>query len=235
MRRTPARTPRPPPPSAPPPPPPPPTGFRLTHMPRRVSGPSGRAAVGIPFRQRRRSAANSAAVWYRPSGAASVALRTMAARSFGTDGTTAPRVDRAGGRHQPVDRLPVARRERRQGGEQFVQHQPQTVHVGSLVRVPAELLRRHVLRGAAQGGLPVERVGRRGYGLGRLALTPDPTGQTEVDHPQLLPVAVEEQVGRLDVAVADAVRVGVLQVRRPPGRSGRPPRASRPAWKRTPG
>ncbi len=77
--------------------------------------------------------------------------------------------------------------------EQLVQHHPERVHVGALVhRLAARLLGRHERRRApAARGVAAEEV-----------------GQAEVEDLHA-PVLAQEGVRRLEVAVEDAVRVGV--------------------------
>ncbi|MCG3180811.1 MAG: hypothetical protein BIFFINMI_03174 [Phycisphaerae bacterium] len=92
----------------------------------------------------------------------------------------------------------VALVERRAERQQLVERQPEAVDVAAAVGASGEPLRRRVAQRA--GDLP---AGRR---VGRL----DRLGQSEVGHPDHA-AGVQQQVGRLDVAVQRALRVGVGQ------------------------
>jgi hypothetical protein len=97
--------------------------------------------------------------------------------------------------HQP---RPVTLGEGGRQRQQFVQRQAQAVDVAPGVGLPAEALRGHVTEGA-------DEVAAVGQAVGVIDL-----GQPEVRDPGG-PLGVQQQVGRLDVAVQDAVPVGVLQ------------------------
>jgi hypothetical protein len=96
---------------------------------------------------------------------------------------------------------PVVAGDRRFEGQEFVQGRAQRVDVGPVVHHPGlglRLLRAHVPQRPEQVA-----------GDGQLGMAAD-QGQPEVGHPQLA-AGVEQEVGRLDVAVDDAHLVGVLQ------------------------
>ncbi len=88
--------------------------------------------------------------------------------------------------------------ERRPQRQQLVERQPQRVEVGPGVARALKPLRRHVPQRADD----VAGV-RQVLGAGRL-------GQPEVGHPDVA-LAIQEQVRRLDVAVEDALAVGMRE------------------------
>jgi hypothetical protein len=93
------------------------------------------------------------------------------------------------------------RLEWRPAGQQLVQHRPQAVHVRrrrQLLASAGRLLRRHVRRRADDG--PRLRLARA---------STDALGQAEVGDVRLA-VFVEQDVGRLQVAVQDAALVRVV-------------------------
>ena len=94
--------------------------------------------------------------------------------------------------------MSVCRLVRRSQRHQLVQGQPQAVDVGPGVALAVEPLGGHV----ADGADDVAGVGQV-VGVGRL-------GQAEVGDPDVA-VSVEQEVGRLDVAMKDALAVGVVQ------------------------
>ncbi len=106
-------------------------------------------------------------------------------------------------RHLFDQPMPVGLVEPRLHGEQFVQRQAQRIDVAAGVGFPVELLRCHV----AERAEDVAGV--------RQVLLVCRLGEAEVGHPHTAP-SVEEQVGRLDVAVDDPLAVGILQARQPP-------------------
>ena len=98
-------------------------------------------------------------------------------------------------------RLSIGSVERRTQRQQFIQRHAERVNVGALIdtkRLAQCLLGTHIAEGSQQV---------TGHRQIRAALQ---SGQPEIRHPQ--PAAmVQQQVGRLDVAVNDAQLVGVLQ------------------------
>ena len=81
--------------------------------------------------------------------------------------------------------------------QQFIQGQAQGVDIRQGIALPAEALRRHVAQRADEVA---------GVGQGRVLRL----DEAEVAHPEHAG-GVQEQVGRLDVAVNDAVGVGIGQ------------------------
>ena len=111
----------------------------------------------------------------------------------------------------PQERLPVGAVEDRPQRQQLVQRRAERVDVGAVVDQDAlagRLLGAHVAQRAEQ----VAGLRQAGVGV--------ELGQAEVGDPDVA-AAVDQQVGRLDVAVDDAELVGVLQrlgrLRRQPG------------------
>ena len=112
-------------------------------------------------------------------------IRATSSASAGHSGTTEPR-------RRPRLQALAALRQGHAAVEHLVEHHPEGEHVGPLVLGPAApLLGRHVGRRPAQRPLPAEGV-----------------GHAEVEHLDQ-PVVAEEDVGRLEVAVDDAVGVRV--------------------------
>ena len=157
-----------------------------------------RARIGRSSTNRRRSSASAAAVAYRAAGSRAIALATIVSRSRGTPGASFFSRSGSSCSTRSISAMPVRRLERRPQRHQLVERQAQAVHVGPRVALPREPLRGHV----ADGAQDVAGV-RQVVGLGRL-------GQAEVGHPDVA-VVVQQEVRRLDVAVEDALAVGVLQ------------------------
>ena len=119
---------------------------------------------------------------------------------------------------RPLERLAA---DRRRSGQQLVEDHPQGVDVGPGVHVQgveAGLLRRHVqrrARHAGEGG--VQALVGQLQAAGGL-------GQAEVDHPGHGPavVGLDQDVGRLQVAVDDPLLVGVLHRRADQAEQGQP-------------
>ena len=108
--------------------------------------------------------------------------------------------------------------------EQLVEDHAQAVDVAAGVGVVAaagRLLRRHVRQRAQDAAVG----GRRRLGLVGPLVQPR---QAEVEHVRLAGV-IDEDVARLQVAVADALARGRTRPRRRSGRPGRPPRRGSPA------
>ena len=177
------------------------TGLRRNQRLSRSGQPIGRARIGSPFKNRRRSSASSLAVGYRRAGDLAIAFRQIVSRSRGILSLSW----RGGRGSSSITCMISIRRLPRNGplaGEQLVEHDARAVNVGpdvDPVRLAARLLGRHVGRRAQH--LPV--LGHDGF-LG-LAL-----GQAEV-HQVRLALGIEQDVGGLDVAVDHAVAVGTVE------------------------
>ena len=163
--------------------------------------PTGRACIGSPARNRRRSSARSAQAGYRSAGRFRRHFRQIISRSRGTRGpagTAGPAPPPA-----PVAACPSpSGAERRAAGQQLVQDRPERVDVGRRADrggVPGRLLRGHVARGAE------DRPGVRPAGV-----RVEPLGQAEVGD---LRRAVGRRAGRWPAS----------------GRGGRCPAGGRPA------
>ena len=192
--------------------------LRRYHRQARSARPDGRAAIGSPSSQRSRSTAIASADGYRPRGSFSRHFRQIASRSRSTPGENVRGDDRLllpDLAERLVDRVGL---ERRPAGEQGVEHGAQAVDVGrrgDLAPRAGDLLGRHVRRRAQDQA-----------GLRDPAVVLEAAGQAEVGDvgPAL---AVEQDVGRLQVAVEDAAQVGVVDGAGTPRPSVAPPRPGR--------
>ena len=176
-------------------------GFRRAHRQACSAAETRRARIGRSSRNRCRSSASAAAVAYRCAGSRAIALsddRLQVARHRPVQLAAAAAAPRA---VTCSDQLCAVRRlERRPQRQQLVERQPQA--------------RRRRARGVALalGTAPApcsgscRRCRRCGSGRRPSAALASPKSAT-----QTLPSAVEQQVRRLDVAVEDALAVGVLQ------------------------
>ena len=162
------------------------------------SGETGRERIGRSSRNRSSSSRSSAAVAYRSSGSLAIALSTIVSRSRGIVGSTW----RSGAGSSWVTwRIRACRSSASnagRAGQQLVQGQPQRVDVGTGVAAALEPLGGHVADRAHDVA-----------GAGQVAVAGD-LGQAEVGDPDRA-VGVEQEVRRLDVAVQDAVLVGVVE------------------------
>ena len=154
---------------------------------------TGRAEIGRPSSQFCRSAARSSAVPYRLPGSFSRHFRQIVSRSRGIAGRTT----RGRGGSPSVDELDqlVASVARNAGRsvEQLVERQAQRVDVAARVGTG-----RRTARGPCSGAC--RRCRRCGSGRRRSAALARPKSVT-----QTVPLEVEQQVRRLDVAVQDAL------------------------------
>ena len=195
------------------------TGFRRHHRQARSAEPTGRATIGSPARNRRRSSASAAAEPYRFAGSFCRHFSAIVSTSRGS-ARHQPRRRHRLGRLDLLERLQHRRPpERRAADQQLVQDRPQGVDVGEradLLGLALGLLGGHVA-GRAQ-----DRLGRR-----QARFDVQDLGQAEVGDLGRA-VGGEQDVARLQVAVDDPqpVRLGdaagqrLDQRRRPPRRPG---------------
>ena len=175
--------------------------MRRHHRQSRSAGPTGRARIGSPARNRRRSSASAAADGVPPRRLLLQALqadRLQVARDRRIEPPRRHRLVADDLEHRVHRR---GRLERRPAGDQGIERRPQRIHVGrraDLAPLAAGLLRRHV------AGRPhdLARAGQPAVALHLL-------GQAEVGDPRVA-VLVEQDVGRLQVAVNHAALVGIL-------------------------
>ena len=147
-----------------------------------------------------RAAIASASLGHRSAGSLA-SIRRMAASTSARTVLAGVADRRRRALHVRLHHRESRARERRRAGHQLVGHRAQRVLVRSLGHLrPAALLRAHV------GGRPHQCAGQRVTGpRGRL-------GDAEVGHDGVA-VDVDQDVGRLDVAVDHLAAVGVLQGR----------------------
>ncbi len=106
------------------------------------------------------------------------------------------------GEHPRHDRLRRRAGERRIAGQHLVEHRAERVHVGARgdLALAHRLLRRHVVRRA-----------ERHAGLGHPAAAGLAGGERDAEVGDQRPIVVQQDVLGLDVAVDDAVPVGVVE------------------------
>ena len=154
--------------------------------------------MGRSSRNRRKSPARAAAVPYRRAGSRATNLWMIVSRSRGNRGVELPEQGRIVAAH-PFDQLvAIGGLVGRAQSHQLIEREAQAVEVGPRVAPPREAFRGHVANRA-------QDIAGAGQILGLERL-----GQPEVGHPDVS-LRVQQQVRRLDVAMENALPVGVFE------------------------
>ena len=172
--------------------------LRRHHRPSRSGGDARRARIGRSSRNERRSSASSPAVAYRCAGLAGRRLQDDRLEVERDGPVELPRPRRLLLGHAPQQLAGAQVAERQLERQQLVERQSQAVDVAAVIGLALEGL----------GGEVSQRADDVA-GIGQV-VAPRQLRQAEVGDPGDL-VLVDQQVGRLDVAVQDPLVVGVLE------------------------